>query len=205
MSETTIKRYNQRAEKYEQRWVKYLEHTHHKLLEHLETTPEDIILDASGGTGLLLQKMIAQDLPFTQFVVNDPSDNMLNIARQRFQSHPGVEFNNEKVQQLSYPKNYFDKIVCLNAFHFYRDQQQVLDHFYNILKSDGQLYILDWNRKGLFKFVNQLLDWTSSEFIDTRSFTEMKELLIKSNFMIKTSKQWNWRYWKFFLIKAEKD
>ncbi len=204
MADSIITRYNNKTEKYEQKWEKYLQHTHQKLLTYIEVTQSDIILDPSGGTGLLVKKLIAQDSTFKHFVINDPSEKMLGIARQRLSGNPSIIFENQKIQDLSYPQNYFSKIICLNSFHFYEHQEQVIDQFYRLLKPGGKLFILDWNRDGFFRIVNTLIRWSSSEYINTRSLHELQQMISDKSYNVRESHCWNWRYWKFLFIEAVK-
>lgn len=154
--------------------------------------------------GITCQKAIDRKYSFEHFVVNDPSDDMFTIARQRLSDNPSISFNNHKVQHLSYPPNYFTEIICLNSFHFYKNQQQVLSQFHDILKPGGKLYILDWNREGLFRIFNQFIRWANSEYINTYSLRELKQMMSAQNFNIKISHSWNWRYWKFMLLEGVK-
>lgn len=204
MSESTINAYNMQARGYEGKWNKYLEHTHKKFLGHIETQEEDRFLDLSGGTGLLVQEIIEQDRPFGQIVLNDPSEQMLAIAQKRLGDHPAVSFTNFLAEDLPFKKNSFDRIFCLNAFHFYPRQQKVLDHLYSILKPGGTLYLLDWNREGIFCMVNKIIEWFSSEYINTRSSDELRKMVSDSGFKISLSKKWGWRYWRFLFIEARK-
>lgn len=162
------------------------------------------MLDVSGGTGLLAKLLVEQSYSFDHFVINDPSEEMLTIARKRLADEPNISFSNYKANELPFEERHFDKIFCLNAFHFYHDQQQVLENFYTLLKPRGQLYLLDWNRTGFFKIVNHLITWGIIQYIDTRSLSELERILQKSGFTIQTSDQWNWRYWKFLYIEAGK-
>ncbi|MGM0546284.1 MAG: class I SAM-dependent methyltransferase [Bacteroidota bacterium] len=118
MTDSTIKLYNRTTQRYEDKWEKYLRHTHRALLEHIEVNSSDKILDVSSGTGLLAQQMLEQSYSFDEFCLNDPSDRMLAIARRRFSKHEKIRFTNEKVQHLSHPVNYFKTIISLNSFHF---------------------------------------------------------------------------------------
>lgn len=174
------------------------------LLKHIKLDSSDVILDSSGGTGLLAQKLLDQNYSFEELVINDPSDEMLAIARQRFSDKPTIRFNNLKVQDLSYPQNYFSKIICLNSFHFYEQQEQVLNQFHKLLKPDGKLYILDWNREGFFRIVNTLIRWSNSEYINTRSLFELRQMMSNNRFTIQTSHSWNWQYWKLMFVEGIK-
>ncbi len=204
LSERTINAYNRRAKDYESRWKKYLAHTHQALLQHIRTDAGDVVLDVSGGTGLLTQRMIDQNYPFKHLVINDPSDQMLAVARKRLSGHPKISFDNYRVEQLPYQKNYFDRIICLNSFHYYVDQRSVLNRFYKILSPGGKLFLLDWNRSGFFSIVNQCIAWWSSEIINSRSLAELRKMLPRSGFEIHGLDEWNWRYWKFLFIEGYK-
>ncbi|MDZ7659738.1 class I SAM-dependent methyltransferase [Fodinibius sp.] len=190
MADSTITHYNRKAANYEQKWHKYLEHTHQSLIKHIVIESSDVILDISGGTGLLAKNLVDQNYSFTYFVINDPSEEMLSIARQRFSDKPIISFKNQKVQDLSYPQNYFTKIICLNSFHFYEKQDQVLNRFYKLLKPGGKLYILDWNREGFFRILNTLIRWSSPEYINTRSLGKLRQMLSNNNFDIQKSNNW---------------
>lgn len=204
MTTSTIENYNQRAKDYEDRWKKYLEHTHREFLSRLETNPNDIILDVSGGTGLLALTLIERKYPFGELVINDPSIQMLSIAQKRLEDQPKVSYSNYKAEFLPYENHTFDSIFCLNSFHFYHNHPQVLDLFFDILKPGGNLYLLDWNRSGWFKIVNQIISWSTSEHIKTQTLSEMKKLLQNAEFGIKSTDTWNWRYWKFLFLKVQK-
>lgn len=204
MADSTITRYNRKTKKYEQKWRNYLKHTHQKLIKHIEIDSSDIVLDASGGTGLLAKKLIDQNYTFKYFIVNDPSEEMLSIARKRLSDKPIISFENQRVQNLSYPQNYFTKIICLNSFHFYEKQDQVINQFYKLLKPGGKLYILDWNKEGFFKFINTLMRWSSPEYINTRSLRELQQMMSDHEFNIQASRSWTWRYWKFMFVEGTK-
>lgn len=204
MSESTISLYNCKASKYESEWEEYLEHTHDVFLKHIETDENDLILDISAGTGLLAHKLVEQEYPFRKIIVNDPSENMLAIARERLSKSSKVRFSSYKAEECTFPDTHFNRIFCLNAFHFYSNQRAVLKKIRSLLPSHGKLYILDWNRAGFFRLVNQLIQWRTSEFINTRSMDELQKMLADNDFLIRKSQSWNWRYWKFLFIEAEK-
>lgn len=204
MTEQSINAYNRRASRYEEKWRKYLEHTHQKFLEYIETGKHDVILDASGGTGLLAEELLNGSHPFKELVVNDPSVGMLAIARNRLSDQTRITFTGYRANRIPFEANRFDSILCLNSFHFYDNQQAVLDTFYRILKPGGRLHLLDWNRSGFFRIINQLLKWSAPELINTRSLDELKNMLARSRLQMNHAETWRWRYWKFLYIEAEK-
>lgn len=206
MSKKTVSAYNKRAASYEKKWKKYLCHTHQEFLSRIETEPNDTILDISGGTGLLAKKFIWQDRPFQHLVINDPSEKMLAIARSRLSGQPEekVSYSHYRAAELSYRPNSFNRIFCLNSFHFYPNQPKVLERLHTMLKPGGHLYILDWNRMGLFTIVHQCIKWITSDHIDARSLPEMKTILHKNGFKTRYAATWYWQYWNLFFIRARK-
>lgn len=204
MSDQTITAYDKRAHYYETKWKDYLDHTHKEFLRRIDTNENDILLDVSGGTGLLAKILIDNSLPFKQYIINDPSTQMLATAKDRHSENERISYTNYRAEQLHFDTNQFDRIFCLNSFHFFSSQQQVLDQFYKLLKPGGHLYILDWNRTGFFVAVNQLLKCLTSDYIDTRSLQELNTMLSEGKFKTINTSKWNWRYWKFFFIDAVK-
>lgn len=204
MSDSTIKIYNQLARSYEKRWESYLNHTHKIFLNHIELKGGETLLDISGGTGLLADKILNQETMVQHFVVNDPSEQMLNVARKRLAEKSNISFSNYSAEELSFQADSFDAIFCLNSFHFYRDQPSVLHELYKLLKPRGRLYLLDWNREGWFWLVNQVINWGSNEHIHTRSLTEMENMMRNSGFAIRSTIRWRWWYWKFMFIQGDK-
>lgn len=204
MKETSAKdSYDKQALQYDKKWKAYLENTHNRLLEVFETQPDDKILDVSAGTGRLA-KHIAETNAFDELVVNDISPKMLSVAKGKVGPAPKVTFYNSTVKELDFPPQYFDRIVCLNAFHYYPDQQGALQKIEEILKPGGYFYLLDWNRSGFFRWVNKVIEFFIEEDIHTKSLTEAAELLRRHNFEILHSEAWSFRYWELFLIIGRK-
>ncbi|NGP75506.1 class I SAM-dependent methyltransferase [Balneolaceae bacterium YR4-1] len=195
--------FNRKAKRYEHRWEAYLNHTHEIFLKHIEIEEGETLLDVSSGTGLLALELTELDAPFEKLVLNDPSKTMLEFAQKRLADHPKITFSNQTAEKLEFDDRHFDRIFCLNAFHFYSNQKHALEHFHSLLKPGGRVYILDWNRSGFFRFVNKVITWWTTENINTRSFVEMQDQLNECGFQMINVLEWSWRYWNFFFIEAK--
>jgi len=200
----TANSYNRQAEQYEARWQKYLKHTHRQLVNELRLAGDDIILDASCGTGLFARYLIKASLPFEKLVLNDIAADMQQKAITRFKDRLDIVFTAQPVQQLLFEPRSFTNIVCLNAFHNYPDQPRVMDHFQRILQPGGHLYLLDWNNSGAFRLVNWIIKQTTTEHIDSCSLHEIKQLCSDSGFHVTSEKEWYFRYWKLLFVKAQR-
>jgi 2-polyprenyl-3-methyl-5-hydroxy-6-metoxy-1,4-benzoquinol methylase len=196
--------YNLQASSYEKRWKDYLTHTHREFLQRVEVNEDDRILDVSCGTGLLAEELVSANAPFSELVLNDISHEMISIAKKRLNNLPNVSYSEFPAGQIQKMNKTFDLIICLNAFHHYEHQTQVVQNFHGLLASGGKVCILDWNRIGLFRPVNSIIKRFSSEHIDTRSEIEVKELLTETGFQIKVMHSWAFRYWRFYFFEAVK-
>ncbi|SMO71360.1 class I SAM-dependent methyltransferase [Gracilimonas mengyeensis] len=196
--------YDLKATSYEEKWEQYLEVTHNRLLSWYEGSKGDRVLDISAGTGLLAHQLIREGAEFESLVLNDVSGKMLDIAKQRLSSEQKVSFTQSSAQELVHPSGEFDTVICLNAFHHYKEQNKVIDEIGRVLKPGGSVYFLDWNRTGWFRIVNWIIKKWVRDPIHTRSLQETSALLQNQGFKVDKSEEWQYRYWKLFTIKAEK-
>lgn len=200
----TAENYSRQAEQYEKRWYRYLNHTHNALLSRFSSVPGDRILDISAGTGLLARQLIDNGFDFGEIILNDISEGMLNVACDRLSADHKVSMNLHEATDLQLPRNSVDSVISMNAFHHYARQVDVVREVFRVLKPGGKLYLLDWNRSGLFKIINKTAEILSGDLIDTRSLEETIGMLRQKRFQIEYQEDWYWWYWRFFMIVAKK-
>lgn len=200
----TAASYNKRSAEYEEKWGSYLSHTYNKLLTILECEDGDRILDISAGTGLFAKYLIKKDVQFSEVVLNDISEEMLNIARSRFETNSLFSFAENPAEQLNFEDNSFDRVISLNAFHNYKKQKKVISEVRRVLKPGGKFYVLDWNRKGVFVLINYFIDLLSDEVIQTLNADEMKEKLESHDLKPVEQNEWRSYYWNFYIMVAQK-
>ncbi len=174
------------------------------MIRHLNLNKNDEVLDVSAGTGLLGEEIASQFGPFKRLVLNDPSKNMLEHAKYRMRYVKNVGFTSYFAEEPGFDDHSFSKIICLNSFHYYTEQVSAAEHFMRILKPGGTLYLLDWNRKGLFVFYNAIIKLLTKEHINTRNFEELKELMTGQGFIIQKHKEWRYWWWNFCLLVCSK-
>lgn len=200
-AEKTISHYDKLSKKYDRGYNAYLKHTHSKLLQNLKIPHGAKVIDVSCGTGILGSE-IAERFSVSELVLNDPSEGMLNIARDRLANVDNITFTQHIAEELPFEPDSFDVLICLNSFHYYTNHKKVVDHFQRILKPGGTLYLLDWNLEGWFHLPNAIISAFSPENINTKSAAESDSLLSEYHFNIQTLQRWSFRFWKFYLIKA---
>ena len=199
----TIRFYDGFSEKYDKKYSAYLEQTHRYLLNHIEDLSGKSVLDISCGTGILAGHLLNL-YPDIHLQLNDPSDGMRAVAMARFEDHPQVVFSNMLAEDIKVEPESFDRIICLNSFHYYADQAAAVKNMYQALKPGGVLYLLDWNLEGWFHLPNKIIALLSPENINTRSLSETEGLLIESGLRPVSSERWSYRFWKFYFIEGNK-
>jgi ubiquinone/menaquinone biosynthesis C-methylase UbiE len=199
----TVGFYNRFSNKYDRRYAGYLNHTHQHLLNRIGDISDERILDVSCGTGILAEHFLNR-YEGLHLVLNDPADDMRAVAENRLKTNPAVEFSDKIAEELVIKPGSFDRVICLNSFHYYADQEKAVKNMVDALRPGGKLHILDWNREGWFHIPNAIISALSPENINSRSVDETKDMLKYKGLKISEEQTWSYRFWKFYLIEARK-
>jgi len=123
--------------------------------EHLSITQQTLalmglkpgqkVLDLGCGAGwasrLLAQAVGGGDRP-GQVVGLDVSDEMIRHARANTKDLDNVLFILGSAQQIPWEENFFDRVLSVESFYYYGDQDGALDELLRVLAPQGELYIL---------------------------------------------------------------
>jgi tRNA (cmo5U34)-methyltransferase len=95
-------------------------------------------LDTGCGTGTLAQKAIVQ-YPETHFLLADPSPLMLQVAKQKLQSHTNVGFIEAPTENLTDIATRFDIVTAIQSHHYSTEEgrEQATQVCYNLLNPNG--------------------------------------------------------------------
>lgn len=110
------------------------------VIKRLRPTPELRVLDLCGGTGdfsRLFQNRVGT--PLSQLVIADLSEQMLQIAQQRF---PGRAVQADALQ-LPFRDEQFDLITCGFGMRNLPDAERGLQECFRLLAPGGRLVVLD--------------------------------------------------------------
>jgi len=112
------------------------------LVERLESIQLPNVLDVAAGTGRLSLALLRQVRCEARIVGVDRSRRMLTQARQATLVYDDrVAFIQEDAEALSFPRNCFDCVTCLEALEFMRDPQAVVKEMVRVLKPGGILLL----------------------------------------------------------------
>ncbi len=103
------------------------------------------VLEIGAGTGRLtnhLSKKIGLD---AKLIAIDINPAMLDIAKQKV-NEPNVEFQVADAQNLPFPDNSFDFVVCQFGFMFLPEKQKGFNEAWRVLKPGGQFVFVTWDK-----------------------------------------------------------
>ena len=149
------------AEKYdtveEHGWYDNLNPTVNQIAQHHGS--DDIILDYSGGTGILTDRVFkALSSQAPHVLIADSSPKFLRLALEKCKTNPKVAFRlikyfrrERRLQNLrecidpSIWQRGLDAVVSTNAIHLYYGLEQTIADWFAILKPGGRIYVQSGN------------------------------------------------------------
>ena len=118
----------------------------HKTLQIMELRPGERVLDLGCGAGWatrLLARMVGEGPEgFGQVVGLDISDEMIRRARAASRDFENIMYVWGSAGQIPWEENFFDKVLSVESFYYYPDQDRVLAELFRIMAPKGRLFIL---------------------------------------------------------------
>ena len=117
---------------------------------------------------------------FGQVVGVDISDEMIRQARTASKEFDNVMFVVGSAAQIPWEENFFDKVLSVESFYYYPDQERALAELFRVMAPHGRLFILI----NLYKDNPYSLQWVPKLKVPVhvRSAAEYVELLKKHAF-----------------------
>ncbi len=111
----------------------------------MKVKPGEKVLDLGCGAGWasrLLARLVSGGEHPGQVVGLDVSDEMIRRARANSTEFDNVLFVVGSALQIPWEENFFDKVLSVESFYYYGDQDRALDELFRVLAPKGELYIL---------------------------------------------------------------
>jgi len=117
-----------------------------KTLRRMELRAGERVLDLGCGAGWatrILARMVAEGPEgFGQVVGIDISDEMIRRARAGSRDFDNIMFVWGSAQQIPWEENFFDKVLSVESFYYYADQERALAELFRVMAPRGRLFIL---------------------------------------------------------------
>ena len=117
-----------------------------KTMRRMDLRPGERILDLGCGSGWatrLLARIVGEGpQSFGQVVGVDISDEMIRQARAASKEFDNVMFVVGSSAQIPWEENFFDKVLSVESFYYYPDQERALAELFRVMTPHGRLFIL---------------------------------------------------------------
>ena len=155
-----------------------------KTLRLMDLRPGERVLDLGCGSGWatrLLSRLVGEGPEgFGQVVGLDVSDEMIRQARAASRDFENILYVWGSALQIPWEENFFDKVLSVESFYYYPDQDRSLAELFRVMAPLGRLFILI----NLYKDNPYSLQWVDKLKVPVhvRSEAEYVELLNKHAF-----------------------
>ena len=155
-----------------------------KTIRCMDLRAGERVLDLGCGSGWAsrLLARLAADGPqgSGQVVGLDISDEMIRQARAASRDFDNVMFVQGSAAQIPWEENFFNKVLSVESFYYYPDQDRALAELFRVMAPHGRLFILI----NLYKNNVYSLQWVPKLKVPVhvRSAEEYVELLKKHAF-----------------------
>ncbi|MEO0378596.1 MAG: methyltransferase domain-containing protein, partial [Cyanobacteria bacterium P01_A01_bin.17] len=190
ITESTVqKQYDNLAKIYDWRWRRYLTNTLSFLVDWADVSAAATVLDVGCGTGEL-ERLLAEKNPHQTIIGVDISKQMILQAKKKLEHSDRVRFEQASASSLPASDNDFDMAISASAFHYFPEPERALAELRRVLRSGGEVVILDWCKDFL---VCRICDWVLQRLdpAHQQCYTEaeLHDLLKAAGFRIERSRR----------------
>jgi ubiquinone/menaquinone biosynthesis C-methylase UbiE len=149
------------------------------------------VLDIACGTGIVTRK-VAPLVGSRGIVIGlDANPDMINMARIAAErDHLAIEWHTSPAEQLPFPDENFDLILCQFGLMFFTNRHAALNEMYRVLRKGGRLILSVWQGLDRHPFYQILHDVSQHRFgkssVETvfslGNSNELRKLLTDSGF-----------------------
>lgn len=123
------------------------------------------VLDIACGTGIVARH-IAPRVGLQGIVIGlDANPDMIDMARTAAEREQiAIEWKTSSAEQLPFPDEHFDLILCQFGLMFFTDKHAALKEMYRVLKKDGRVVLSVWQGLDHHPFYQTLHEVSQQHF-----------------------------------------
>ena len=115
-------------------------------IRRMDLRPGERVLDLGCGAGWatrILARLVGEGpQEHGQVVGIDISDEMIRRARAASREFDNVMFVWGSAERIPWEENYFDKVLSVESFYYYPDQDRALAELFRVLSPRGRIFLL---------------------------------------------------------------
>ena len=137
------------VEDYDRYFVPVLRHCSERCVELIDLKPGERVLDVATGPGVAAFMAADKVGPDGVVVATDIAEKMVDAAREEAgrRGVSNMEFERVDAEDLSYPDESFDAVLCVLGLMFTADPQRAIDQIYRVLRPGGRAAVCVWGRR----------------------------------------------------------
>jgi ubiquinone/menaquinone biosynthesis C-methylase UbiE len=113
-----------------------------KTLRRMDVKAGDRVLDLGCGSGWATRLLACMVGGEGRVVGLDVSDEMVRQARAASKEFNNVVYVQGSAEQIPREENSFDKVLSVESFYYYADQERALRELFRVMAPKGRLFIL---------------------------------------------------------------
>ena len=142
----------------------------------MDLQPADRVLDLGCGTGWASRRL-ARIVTQGEVVGIDVSDEMLRRAEEQSRGIRNVRYAWGSAENIPAEGGSFSKVLSVESFYYYADQDKALDEIQRVMASGGRLFILI----NLYKDNHYSLRWTTELKVPVQARSEAEYVAMLRN------------------------
>jgi ubiquinone/menaquinone biosynthesis C-methylase UbiE len=168
-----------------------MEHHHlditQKTIRLMHLRPGNRVLDLGCGAGWATRLLAQSIAEVGQVVGLDVSDEMIRLAQESSKDFANIQYVVGSAQGIPWQDNFFDKVLSVESFYYYPDQDRALDELFRVTAPGGRVFILI----NLYRDNEYSLQWVDKLKVPVhvRSAAEYVEMFKNHGFENVESKQ----------------
>ena len=135
------------------------------LVQHANPQLDERVLDIACGTGIVARNVAPLVGSRGTVIGLDVNPDMIDTARAASErDHPAIEWHTSPAEQLLFPDEHFDLILCQFGLMFFIDKHAALQEMHRVLKKGGRLVLSVWQDLDRHSFYQTLHDVSLRHF-----------------------------------------